>query len=52
MGSFWPKNLSHYSGTKIWPEIPSNWIIFESNWLNFLGQNDSILTFFFDWRNN
>ena len=45
--------------TKIQPGIPSNWRIFESNyseslfsfhqWLNFLGQNDSIFSFSLLW---
>ena len=37
----WKKKLSHFDlkswvtgGTKIWPGIPSNWRIFESNWLD------------------
>ena len=57
------KKWSHFDlkiwvtgGTKIGTRIPSNWKIFESNWLdiesqidwlNFLGQNDWI--FFFQW---
>ena len=40
-GSHWKKKLSHFDlnswvtgGTKIWPGIPSNWRMFELNWLD------------------
>ena len=41
MELFWPKKLSDYSGTEIRPGIPSNWRIFESNWLAIDSQIDS-----------
>ena len=41
----WKKKWSHFylkswvtRGTKIWPWIPSNWRIFELNWLNIESQ--------------
>ena len=46
----WKKKLSHFDliswvtgGTKIRPGIPSNWRIFESNWLDIESQIDWIL---------
>ena len=39
MKSFQPKKLSHWR-TKIQPWIPSNWRIFESNWLDIESQFD------------
>ena len=38
MESFWPKKLSHFSELKFGPKIPSNWRIFESNWLDIESQ--------------
>ena len=44
----WKKKLSHFRlkswvncETKIWPGIPSNWRIFESNWLSISSQFNS-----------
>ena len=44
----WKKKWSHFDQkswvtgrTKIWPGIPSNWRIFESNWLDIESQLDS-----------
>ena len=41
MESFWPKNLWVTGGTEIQTGIPSNWRIFESNWLSISSQFDS-----------
>ena len=45
----WKKKWSHFDlknwvtgGTKIWPGIPSNWRIFESNWFDIESQIDNL----------
>ena len=43
MESFWPKKFWVNGGTKIRPGIPSNWKIFESNWLDMESQFKSML---------
>ena len=49
-GLHWKKKWSHFDlksrvtcGSKILPGIPSNWRMFESNWLDIESQIDSIL---------